>query len=785
MSEELDKFFKDMTLQRHEETVGKPSTRISNAPMNLPEPKPRMDPAAKGFLGAVNTAFDAATFGAARPVVGTANAIGDFLKNPYLSFDNISESYREGFEGADQFFDDQAAVLPIGLRFASELIGGGRGLPRKMDALIEKGLPLAPTRGQIAGKYGRTAGGAAISGGVDEYMRGNQDLGEALATGGLSSLMGVSSQYLIGDKLLPGIETRRISTDGVIDADKVGPIAYPASVLATNTRDQSGLSLNALYEFTKDGFDDPNMGILDLELGTTSKGEVARRFYNGLAELTFPGGIDPTKINSDPNLQNTIQLYDQTVGAVNRALEEANAAYASNVDSLLGDYELNFKRIKENGPNAQAAGDVLNSIKSTALRPDGTRPLGARILDEGELIEFLDDSEKGFAASLDLASLNDASEVERQVWRKYTDQFRVTEQEAIGLDWARKPIRRGRSGDPSTDLPDQQIGDFYSDISLARLYKGRAALAELVGPNAPSAEHNRVALKLMRVLDDKIDEMTAGQAGLARGEFAEAKRVEEAYDLGTKFFTARTANLENLDKYHNEFGTPLKEYIDGLSENAQDSFKEGWKRGLYEKFNRDGFAETMNYLIGPPNATGDRVRREGIEHMRLALGDETTDQLIKLHNEGRHLVDMRQALSDLYVFKNAAPGKRAQLIEEAIQMNTESDPGGMLTGMLADLQKIKRIAKPGDQERVQRMEQLLMLKGDQLAEVLNKSARSMIPLPRQEGVRSAALLTDLENFLSGEQIFSDELGLNTEEEGAGLVDPLEGLSDFIKSPAEP
>jgi hypothetical protein len=385
-----------------------------------------------------------------------------------------------------------------------------------------------------------------------------------------------------------------------------------------------------------------------------------------------------------------------------------------------------------------------------------------------EVRDFLKSSETEFAKEMGQTEIGFAGEPAKQVWRMYTDQFRLSEQEAIGLDWNMKEI----------DKSTKSAAEVYTDLPLARLYNGRAALAELVGPNAPSAEHNRAALALMRVLDGKIDELTAGKAGLARGEYAQAKGIEDAYDLGTKYFMGRNADFSNLDKYHQTFGTPIREYMDKLPPLARESFAEGWKRGLYEKFERDGFAETMNYLIGPPNATGDRVRNEGIDHMRTVLGTETANKLIAMHNDGRRVVDMREKLEALYLFKAASPSKRAELINGAIEMTVEAEQGGALTGLIADLQKIKRAVKPDDQSKVLEMERLLRLRGPELARALNASAKSLIPLPRQVGNTSAALSADIEAYLTGEGIFAPNFEQDTERrgipQGPSITDRLRG-----------
>lgn len=672
----------------------------------------RLGRAIRPTLDMAVTAGDAATLGLSR-IAGGAVGAASSLK----AGDSPVEGFTKGVSETHKAFEESRNRLPGPLGFLAEIFGGAKGIPGQVDKAIDSGIAgvgarkFAPTWKDRGANYLATYAAGIPVATADRYMRGDQDFDDAVKGGMLDSLIGVGAQGLLGDGLIPvGQRLYRNLKGNTALGDAVQNI--------TGGELSRGMTLSQVYNFANEMDIPADQGILDAVIDNQPRSETARRFYNAVADMSFP---DPNsrKINTAAARQARAK-YDETVQEVNDAAQRANKEAVSEISAVLGEPSSRVPRAKS--PEQEAAARALADIGSTIpATKGGPLPIGAtKINTRGFIQEAQEDYEKALGMNL-----IDMGEDKVKVWGKFKDLLRGQEQEVVAKG-VRKIESKGK-GAPNSDL-------VFGDVPLARLYEARKSLADMLTPqgrlsNDPLTRSQRkYVMTLINKLDDKVDEVAEGEFGLARGAFAKEMQIKEAEEYGQTFYRQRSSNVENPSDYSAHYGETLDDFLSGADPRVREAFADGFKKAMVDLTGeRSLLGELQNFVGDLDSGNVLKAKMQGVEHLETVLGKEDTDRLLKVYTEGNHLIEFRTRLAKLFEVKSAATEYKPDAIHSKMTPADFLGANAENSIIFATLAKLRKQIKPSDAKRLNAVELLLTAKGDDLAKLLKKGVSEASP----------------------------------------------------------
>lgn len=205
----------------------------------------------------------------------------------------------------------------------------------------------------------------------------------------------------------------------------------------------------------------------------------------------------------------------------------------------------------------------------------------------------------------------------------------------------------------TVELPDGTTKRVLSaKTPLAKLHNVRLMLAEKArnyGETGLDGRARADLLELVGYLDEQISKHAGLDTKALRGKYSAARNVETAYELGRKLFRGRTNDLTTHSQ-HMDFAAfknaNVEEYMKAanLATPAErEAFSNGFLAQLKEHAADNGWPETMNSLVGPPQIvrSGDPLsvykltydnKTGGIDKLEAILGEKKTRELLEIYS---------------------------------------------------------------------------------------------------------------------------------------------------------
>lgn len=704
------------------------------------------------------TAGDTATGGLTRPMGALRELVNeagtDILEmlvpgkaRPEDKDPSLQEAWQRGWaENADvldEARDDLGTVGRISAEVAGSLTPGG--VYTKADDFIKGFARYAPDAKNVALKYGLGTAVQYPTAVWDAYARYDQDLGEALKTGAIDAAVGTALQAGIGDVVLPNATRLWNTLSG-------GTKAYPAGVLAsegvtTGALDEQGISMAGLYDLANRGNIPEGKGLMDLEIGGATKGELARRYHNGLAKLAF--GDDLGRAANTRKGRQQAALYQELRDNVDTIVKKANDDYRAVIDTQLGGWEGEYAAIRDSVGDAKTHGKLMKEMVETAPDAQGNLPIGATKVDADA---FTDDVKKSLIDEFGITNLAEGGKEINEVWGRFTNLMRA-QYEADTKNW-RKLVSDGAKANAQAAQQGQTL---YGELPLAQLIRARRTLADTVKPGAMidgssvTKLETKATMQVLDALDNKIDELTSGKMGTARGDFAKSMQVQEAHELGEQFYKSRGINASDPKAFGAYYDKSLQEVKESLlngpnGKERWESFKTGYKKGMHQLVEQRSPSEEFQLYLGKPGGNAATERLSGSENLDIIFGKADADKIRKLHAEGKKELDIKDALTDLLEQKEVNPKRAKDFIGVT---NEWAKRGGAakedhVMNLLNGIEIMKWGAnKATDRKKLEQMAKLLTLEGDELAKFVRESVEAASPGPRQIGVRATGAASSM------------------------------------------
>ncbi|NKB39460.1 MAG: hypothetical protein GKR86_00110 [Ilumatobacter sp.] len=674
---------------------------------------------------------DIATLGLARPLGGLRGAMQGAMDPEQTA----AEGWREGYDQNAEILQEASDELdPVTGGIATGLGLLGPGATAAADKVIGKQLTkIAPTRGQHMARLGATGASAATATFLDNYLIQGMDLDQAMLQTGVDTAVGMGVQKAAGDIVIPGMRKLWNTATGGVEA-------YPALALSDKIMTDvevgnEGLSLPGLWELSK--HIDEGKGLLDLDtVRGAPQSEAMRRYYNALAKHAFKDV--PIEQSNTVAGQAAMQRYTMFHDEMKQMFARTNAQYRDQISTSLGDWSQQYDDVLKRYPIDETK-EINTSLLETKTRPDGSVPLGAERVDARDMATRIRDK---FLDNRGVTNVREADAIGS--WNKFKDLFRETqESDALGI------ARIASTGD--------NVDDLFSDISVAELVRARRRLADQLEPGVMNRGDTITKteasnyMEFMKLLDDEIDGIVDGAYGKTKKSFSASMRVQEAFDLGQKYHSGRGISSNDPKKFAQFYNKNLDEIKEAMSPDEWTSFTAGYKRDLQEKLGERGGDYQLKLQLGSDTDKAYATKEGGYEDFVKVLGKDNADEFVKLATEAKGRIDISDKLREMLPFKmstdeaNEFIGAANKWAKKGGFANIagEQDQNNLI------LAAMRRFAKkPSEQARVDKMMELSTLRGQELANFIEKSVRAATKIPTTIGVRAAMTQPiDIQNYL--------------------------------------
>lgn len=668
------------------------------------------------------TAADAATLGMARPVAGVLGAASEFASDPIGTLNhpgNIPKAFSEGYGKTNEALKQSRENIPPAFAFGAELLGGTRGAAKYADEAIEVGTrKFAPSTADKVKNYAATFAAGVPVAAADSYVRGDSDLMTAALDGVFAGALGTTMQAVGGDMVIPLLQR--------VKANKTGKTPLGEAVMAGVDTGllQDGASFNRLLEIAQNPA--ANKSLLDMDFGNVTKGSMASRYYDALANLEF-ATPDARKINT-AEWAAAKQNYDATLVELKHLRDDAN----KNVQSEMADVLFGTGPIAPTiqSPEYKKAITVMDSLGRTAPGPDGVKPLGAYEMDAEK---FVDDSLIRYTKELGYDNPEHMTGKERQVWRAFKELYRGVELETVA---------RGLTKISSEGRDYERADEIFSNIPIARLFNSRKDLMDLMTPglvkdsSSITKQQRRAIMKLGNIIDDELDAVTGKQAGIARGVFAKAMKEKNAEALGEQVYLSRGGEIADERNFSAEYGQTIDEFFKNSDDNTKEAFTKGFKKGMHKLIGKRGIQGELHNYLGTDVSDATKVKQENLDTLYTVLGKAEADRIVGAMTESAETVKYRNNLVRLFEAKGRRKQEAEKLADAAIKAQAEAPA---TNAVAAGFGFLKKSVAPSDVEKVEAIQALLTAKDGDLSDLLRQGIEEAAPGGgAQLGVRTTA-----------------------------------------------
>lgn len=612
------------------------------------------------------------------------------------------EPFKEAREDAFRDVLDARSRLTPTQEFLSSMAGGWQ--KRSAAGLLDNVLGLgadarrAPTALQ---RFGIKPGQIAISGGVgsvlDGYTAGEFTLEEAAQNGMMGALIAPAMQATLGDFALPLLK-KRVQSLGVVD-DFGGALDL---IRATGVRrDKTLTTENIIAEANKLPH---GASVIDIDTGDEWGGpaEAARRFHNAVAELSF-GKVKDTEVNTTAFKYNST-MYNQALERMQDVAKQANERARADVTMALDAPESRTKALYNSKADLKAAKEVMSIITDQTPGKLGATPVDMR----GIATDLNSKVAKAFGVSS--GDITKASEGARKAVQAFFPYIRKVELNSAALS-------THRMGSEGVDKLVNEGVDVFEGGNLAQLYNARKDYAaDMLSPDSTATpSEKKAAVQVIKYVDEILEQRTLGAAGKSRGAFAKAMRMEEAYDMGQRFYSERMGEFADDKAFAKNFGDSVHTYMADLDDDMKEMFRAGFSKGMSQNIGKRGFLTEMNYLVGKyqPDPAGGRSffveNEEGIKLMKTMLGEADTAKLLQVLHDGNAVAQYSNHLADLLARRGVDPEQAHPIIGDATSgiLQHQSARNREAGAWDAALTSMDYILKPGDRQKARALIRLM------------------------------------------------------------------------------
>lgn len=688
------------------------------------------------------TAGDTFTFGLRHPMsalmYGPAHAVKNIKEG--VGGDGLWEQIKSGFSSeysasVESGRQNRENIGPFGglLADTAGSVAPGSLAVKADQALAKSGRSMAeivaPRAYDRLARVGQNAASAGATNALQAYLNGDTGMDDFVLNGGLGVLFGGAGQALIGERALPMLQQ--------IQA-KSGP-AYGEVLkrMSSSGADQSGISLNSLAGMV----DDPMFGgsLMTQKIGSAPIWKQWAKLNDIIADTAFRK-FNPRKLNTEEGYAAMERYRDlnETIGTYRRQVnDDIMAEMTLAIDAPASRYDA----LVNNDKDLRDARTIMKRMSTTVPTPDNPNPLGAQMLNTAD---FLDTVESMLPRAYGRRDLGESPASARKMYALFNDKLRGLEQEGVARDFRKIPSQ-------GKDAP--QAEDIFADVPLARLMDARQEFSAELSPAMAFAKGTspadlKAGVEILKMIDQTIDEYTNGAAGMARGAFAKAKTVEEAYDMGQKFYSQRLTEFKDSEDFTKFYGEHLNTFYDTLirdNPKAAEAFAAGFRKAMLDKVGSRSFMAEMKYFVGDfdprvPKGTVN-TKSENLKTMEKILGKKDTNKILDIYFHGDALDKNTKLLADALIEKGenpAAATKMSGLARGTISLDDENP--ALLRENLKPA--IKYLFTPGDRRVAEAAIDMMTARDENLRGILKTGLiQATGGMPRDIGTRFGTIMT--------------------------------------------
>jgi hypothetical protein len=729
------------------------STEELQTQFNDAVPPPKLQPvvnnSGEGLIGGIGrqasnffqTAADEAVLGLTRPVntmlFGTGTGLYDYAtgyrgeSGEENFFGVMGEAYDRAYENTDARLDKAVDELgPIGTILAS-ITGNATPMApvKQFDNALDAGKNLmdilAPKVGDDLWRAGRSAVAAGSTSALQGYFQGQDSVEEMVANGGLGFAMGGTLQKLLGDTALPMVMNIK-SAEG----------ALLKSIADYGPNVSENLNLGAIARAVDTG-DIGARGFLNAPIGGSPNYRQWGKVNDAIADFSM-GSIDPRTLQT-PQAAAIEERFVRTQNVVRQAIDTVNTEARDRFRVALDNPQGRKEALYQNNQDLSSARAIYDRMGRTDTAESlGNTPFNPRAVLDRATTALKTDSGRRKSTELSPEYL--------KMHNIFKDLIRGREVETVA---------RGIGNIPSTGKTSPRADEIFpTSLPMVRLMDARRTFSDLLSPsmafkNGTSRTELRAGMQILKAVDEQLDEMTNDGFGLAKGAFAKAMRVEEAYELGGKIYNQRHIEVQDQEafsKFYGEYvGDMLKAIETADSPEVAQSIKAGFKNAMFDQVGRRGFLSEMQNFIGPPDTAGNNFfkgKGENYNLLRQILGDEDLSTVMKLYTDGKRQERYMSLLRDNLQAAGEDPQSVWKLSKMLAEENSDfmpTDTPGVALGAVRSL--YQKLMKPSDRKKAMAAMDLLSLEGPDLENLIRRgviSARGGAPI--NIGARTGAAI---------------------------------------------